>query len=67
MIIKISVLLICIILYYIITRTQQASEEEGFTLQSLYNRNMRYIRYNAPSPVSTIITTIMGKVKNILA
>ena len=54
-----------ILVYYIISRYMTKTTEEGFALQKLYNKNMRFIRYNAPSPISNVLTTIADKVKYI--
>ena len=36
---------------------------ETFTVNSAYNRSMRYIRYNAPSGVTSFVKTIMNTVQ----
>ena len=54
-----------IFIYYIISRYMTKTTEEGFTLQKLYNKHVRFIRYNAPSPISNVLTTIADKVNYI--
>jgi hypothetical protein len=53
MLLAISLTLLCYIIY-------NNNQVEAFTVQSAYNRSMRYMRYNAHPRITRFVTTIMN-------
>jgi hypothetical protein len=53
MLLAISLALLCYIIY-------NNNQVEAFTVQSAYNRSMRYMRYNAHPRITRFVTTIMN-------